>query len=192
MDSTLVYAVAYGCLILCEIADKAVDLVIAIRYKEGRISNNAQDSVYYALVTFLVTGFLITSLRIILYIRRIKLSPGDDDDDDDEDDEDETGAAISLWINLSKALFEAFPQTTIAQFYFGNCAQAGNIKALVQAFDVFSIFPFVMFVCHSIYYYCANEETNGITVMIMVIAFIFSVVGFVFACISINDFNERC
>lgn len=186
MDSTLVYAVAYGCLILCEIADKAVDLVITIRYKEGRTSNNPQDSVYYALVTFLATGFLITSLRIILYLRRIKLSPEDDDD------QDETRDAINLWTSFSKALFEAFPQTTIAQFYFGNCAQTGNIKTLVQAFDVFSIFPFIMFVCHSIYYYCAYEETNGITVVIMIIAFIFSVVGFVFACISINDFNDRC
>ena len=179
MDSTLAYAVAYGCLILCEIADKAVDLVITMRYKEGRISNNAQDSVNYALVTFLATGFLITSLRVILYIRRIKLSPEDDDD------QDETHAAINLWINLSKALFEVFPQTTIAQFYFGNCAKTDNKKTLVQ---VFSIFPFVMSVCYSFYYYC----TNGITVMVMVIAFIFSVVGFVFACISIKDFNERC
>ena len=115
--------------------------------KEGRISNNPQDSVYYALVTFLATGFLISSLRIILYLRTIKLSLEDDDD------HDEIRAAISLWISLSKALFEAFPQTTIAQFYFGNCAQTGNVKTLVQAFDVFSIFTLVMFFCHSIYYY---------------------------------------
>ena len=187
MDSTLVYAVAYGCWIFYEIADKAVDLVVAMRYKEGRMSNNPQDSVYYALVTFLATGFLITSLRIILYLRTIKLSLEDDDD------HDEIRAAISIWISLSKAaLFEAFPQTTIAQFYIGNCAQTGNVKTLVQAFDVYSIFPFVMFFCHSIYYYCAYEETNGLTVVIMVITFIFPLVGFVFACISINDFNERC
>ena len=134
MDSTLVYAVAYGCWISYEIADKAVDLVITIRYNEGRISNNPQDRVYYSLITFLVTGFIITSLRIILYLRRIRLSLEDDDD------EDETSAAINFWISLSKALFEAFPQTTIAQFYFGNCAQTGGMKTLVQAFDVFSIF----------------------------------------------------
>ena len=127
MDSTLVYAVAYGCWIFYEIADKAVDLVVTMRYKEGRISNNPQDSVYYALVTFLATGFLITSLRIILYLKTIKLSLEDDDD------HDETRAAISFWISLSKALFEAFPQTTTVQFYFGNCAQTGNAKTLVQA-----------------------------------------------------------
>ena len=186
MDSTLAYAVAYDCWISYEIADKAVDLVITIRYKEGRIPNNSQDSVYYALITFLVTGFLITSLRIILYLRRIRLSLEDDAD------QDETRAAINLWISLSKALSEAFPQTTIAQFYFGNCAQTGGMKTLVQPFDVFSIFPFVMFACHSIYYYCANEETNRLTVVIMVTTFIFSLVGFVFACISIDEFNERC
>ena len=185
MDPTL-YAVVYGCLILYEIADKAVDLVITIRYDEGRISSNPQDSGYYALVTFLVTGFLITSLRVTLYIRTIKLSSGDDDD------QEETRDAINLWISLSKSLFEAFPQTTIAQFYFGNCAQTGNIKTLVQAFDVFSMFPFIMFVCHSVYYYCAQDETNRLTAVIMVVAFILSLLGFVFACISIIDFNERC
>ena len=45
MDPTL-YAVVYGCLILYEIADKAVDVVITIRYDEGRISSNPQDSVF--------------------------------------------------------------------------------------------------------------------------------------------------
>lgn len=107
MDPTL-YAVVYGCLVLYEIADKAVDLVITIRYDEGRISSNPQDSVYYALVTFLTTGFLITSLRVILYIRTIKLPSGDDDD------QEATRDAINLWISLSKSLFEAFPQMTIA------------------------------------------------------------------------------
>lgn len=184
MDSTLVYAVMFGCLILCEIADKAVDLVVTIRYKDGRIFNHPQDSVYYALITFLVSGFLITSSRIILYLKRIKLWPGDDDD--------ENIATIDLWISLSKALFEAFPQTTIALFYFGNCAQAGNIETLVEAFDVFSIIPFVTLVCHSFYYCCGTEEPNGLTLLIAALAVIVSVIGFVFACISISDFNERC
>ena len=210
MDSTLVYAVVFGCLILCEIADKAVDLVVTIRYKDGRIFNHPQDSVYYALITFLVSGFLITSSRIILYLKRIKLWPGDDDD--------ENIATIDLWISLSKALFEAFPQTTtvqfyfgncaqtgnaktlvqafpqttIALFYFGNCAQAGNIETLVEAFDVFSIIPFVTLVCHSFYYCCGTEEPNGLTLLIAALAVIVSVIGFVFACISISDFNEHC
>ena len=184
MDSTLVYAVVFGSLILCEIADKAVDSVITVRYKDGKISYHPQDSVYYALITFVVTGFLITSARIIQYLRRIKLWPGDDDD--------ETHATTDLWISLSKALFEAFPQTTIALFYFGNCAQAGNIETLVQAFDVFSIIPFVTLICHSVYYCCGAEEPNGLTALIAVLAVIVSVIGFVFACISISDFKERC
>ena len=33
MDSTLVYAVVFGSLILCEIADKAVDLVVTVTPK---------------------------------------------------------------------------------------------------------------------------------------------------------------
>ena len=121
-----------------------------------------------------------------MYIWRIRLSPGDDDD------QEETHDAINLGINLSKALFEAFPQTAIARFYFGSYAKTDNIKTLVQAFDVFSMFPFIMFVCYSVYYCCAHEETNRLTVVIMVITVVFSVVGFVFASISITEFNELC
>ncbi|KAJ7356301.1 hypothetical protein OS493_025410 [Desmophyllum pertusum] len=178
----------HSCLIVYEIVDKLVDFAIVRKYEEGNLSlSNPKDSVYDALFTFFVIGLNITIIRTILYLWRIQLYRTGDDS------QDRTHDAINLWMSLAKALFEAFPQSTIAKFFFGDCATTDGMKILVQAFDVFSILPFIMFVCYLFYYYCEHDEgPNRITVIVMVITFIFSVVGFIFACLSINDYNERC
>lgn len=179
----------HGCLILYEIADKLVDLFVANNYQDGNISNDPQDSVHKALMAFFVIGLHVTIPRVMLYLWRIHLYRTGDDS------KDKTHTAINLWMSLAKVWLEAFPQSTIAKFFFGNCALKDNIKTLVQAFDVFSIFPFIMFVCYTFYHYCAQEEgptCNGATTFILAITFILSIVGTIFAGISINDFNDRC
>ena len=178
----------YGCLIAYEIADKLVDFVITSEYEEGNISDNPKDSVHDALNAFFHIGLLITTIRTILYAWIIQLYGRNGDDSHGKKYD-----AINLWMSLAKALFEAFPQATIAKFFFGDCAATDSMKTLVQAFGVFSIFPFIMFVWHLFYYYCKHDEgPSQVTVFIMFITFIFSVVGFIFACLSINAFNERC
>ena len=176
-----------GSLIAYEVADKLVDLIVANNYEDGNISNDPQGSVHTALMVFLVIGLHVTIVRVALYLWRIHLYRTRDDS------KDETHAAFNLWMSLAKVWLEAFPQSTIAKFYFGNCALYDNIKTLVQAFDVFSIFPFFMFICYTYYYYCALEKgSNRATTFVLAVTFILAIVGVIFAGISINDFNDRC
>ena len=86
-------------------------------------------------------GLHVTTVRVVLYLWKIHLYCTRDDG------KDETHAAFNLRMSLAKVWLEAFPQSTIAKFYFGNCALYDNIKTLVQAFDVLSIFPaFIMLI----------------------------------------------
>jgi len=164
-----------------------VDLFVANNYEDGNISYDPKGSVHTARMVFFVIGLHVTIARVGLYLWRIHLYRTGDDS------KDETHTAINLWMSLAKVWLEAFPQSTIAKFYFGNCALKDNIKVLVQAFDVFSIFPFIMFVCYTFYYCCALEEgSNRATTCVLAITFILSIVGITFAGMSINDFNDRC
>ena len=175
----------HGALILYEIADKLVDLFVANNYDDGNISDDPRGSVHTALTVFFYIGLHITIARVGLYLWRIQLYRIEDGG------AAETHLAINLWMSLAKTWLEAFPQATIAKFYFGNCAPKDDIKTLVQAFDVFSIFPFIMFVCY-MFYYCTALEPNGATKFVLVVTFILSILGIIFAGISINDFNDRC
>ncbi|KAJ7390384.1 hypothetical protein OS493_025637 [Desmophyllum pertusum] len=188
MESSFICTLFLCCLIIYEIADKLVDFAIAAQYiNKGDLSNNPKDSVSVALFVFFAIGLHITIVRTILYAWRIQLYRTGDES------QDKTHDSINLWMSLTKALLEAFPQATIAKFFFGDCATTDWMKTQVQAFDVFSIFPFVMFVFYLFYYYREHDERpNRATVFIMVITFIFSVVGFIFACLSIHAFNEPC
>lgn len=177
----------HGCLIVCEIADKLVDLIVAYNYQVGNISNDPQDSVHNALMVFFVIGLMVSTARVMLYLWKIHLYRTDDVR------RDKTHEAISLWMSLVKVWLEAFPQSTIAMFFFGHCALTDSIKLLVKVFDIFSIYPFIMFVCYAFSYCCAHEEgPNRATTFILAIRFILSIVGTIFAVISLNDFDDRC
>ena len=177
----------HGCLILHEIVDKLVDFFVANNYAVGNISDDPQYSVYTALMVFFVIGLITTIVRGGLYLWRIHFYCTGDDREDD------THAAINLWMSLAKVWLEAFPQSTIAKFSFGNCVLKENIKALIIVFDVFSIIPFIMFVCYAFYYCCALERRpNPTTTLILAVTFILSMVGIIFAGISIADFNDSC
>ena len=175
----------HGSLIFYEIADRLVDLFVANNYDDGNISDDPRGSVQTALMVFFAIGLIITVANVVLYLGRIKLySTG-------VSEEGETHLTINLWMSLAKVWLEAFPQATIAKFYFGNCASNDGIKTLVQAFDVFSIFPFIMFVGY-MFCYCAGLKPNGATKFLLAVTFILSILGIIFAGISINDFSDRC
>ncbi|XP_078358692.1 uncharacterized protein LOC144643353 [Oculina patagonica] len=177
----------HGCLIFYEVADKLVDFFVVGEYGNGRVTNDPKDSVDDALMAFFVIGLHVTILRVGLYLWRIQLYRTGDDS------RDETHNAINLWMSSAKVLLEAFPQSTIAKFYFGTCAPTGSNDSLVKAFDAFSIIAFILFLCYFVYCYCLQSEgANRATTVIMVITFLFSVVGMIFAGISLNDFTEHC
>lgn len=100
-------------------------------------------------------------------------------------------------MSFPKVWLEAFPQATIATFYFVNCESKENVKSLVQAFDVFSMSPFIMFICFTFHYCCTHEEGHYRITMIFVLAVtsILSIVGIIFAGISMTGFdafNDSC
>lgn len=175
------------CLMAYEIADRLVDFFIAENYDDGSIISNPKKSVQAALTAFFAIGLPMTVLRVVFYLQRMQLYRTGDES------KDKTHHAINLWMSWAKTLFEAFPQATIAKFCFGDCAETDGTKTLVQAFNVFSIFPFIMFVCYVSFYYRAYvEETNRVMVYSVVMTFIFCRTGCIFAGISITDFNELC
>ena len=61
----------------------------------------------------------------------------------------------------------------------------------IPKFAVFSIFPFIMFVGY-MFCYCAGLKPNGATKFLLAVTFILSILGIIFAGISINDFSDRC
>jgi len=186
-DNNYCCVLVHCCLLFYEAIDKLVDVLVFTSYKDGNISNDPQDSVHTALFVFFIIGLLLSIQRIGLYCWRIYLYRADDNS------LDESRIPTNLWFSFAKVWLEAFPQSTIAKFFFGNCALKENAKTLVQAFDVFSMSPFIMFVCYTFYYCCALEEGHYlITTIVLAITFILSIVGIIFAGISINDFNDRC
>ena len=185
----------HGCLIFFEIVDKFVDYVILMKYKEGKISNNPQEDVYYAFAAFFFTGILISLARSALSLREIKqlCCIGNYS-------KDKTNAAIHLWMSLAKVWFEAFPQAIIVKFGFEDCATTDDIKIWGQAFGFFSLLPIIVFIFHVVSYYCYqccqkrhyDDGPNLLTGCAMFLTLISSVVGTGFAVISIIDFNKRC
>lgn len=176
----------HGCLITYEVVDKIVDLVVANEYENGQIAKDPEDSVHDALMAFFVIGLHITILRVALYLWRIQLYRTGDDS------RDETHNVVNLWTSSVKVWLEAFPQSTIAQYYFGDCAPEHSNGLFVRVFDFFSIIAFLLFLGYLANYYCTqeNEVHRAITVL-MFITFLLSVVGMIFAGKSMNDFEGR-
>lgn len=179
---------AHGCLIFYEIADKLVDLLVLRDYKDGNISDDPpEDSVTKALIAFLVIGLLLSIQRVLVYLLRIYLYRTDDNS------LDESRIPTNLWFSFAKVWLEAFPQATIAAFHFGNCAPTGGATTVVHLFGVFSMSPFIMFVCFTFHYYCTHEEGHyRITTFVLAATLILSIMGIIFAGISINAFSNRC
>ena len=175
------------CLIVYEGIDKLVDMIVVSSYKGGNISDDPQDSVTIALFVFFIIGLLLTIQRMGMYCWRIFLYRADNNS------LDESRRPTNLWFSFAKVWLEAFPQSTIAKFYFGNCAFKENTKTLVRAFDFFSLSPFIMFMYFTFHYYCTHEEGHYlITTLVLAVTFILSIVGIIFAGISMTDFNNSC
>ena len=178
---------AHGCLIVYEIADKLVDLLVVNDYKDGNISDDPQDSVTKALIAILVIGVLLSIQRVFVYLLRMHHYRTNDNT------LDETRIPTNLWFSFAKVWLEAFPQATIAAFHFGNCASKESATNVVNLFGVFSMSPFIMFVCFTFHYYCTHEGGHyRITTLVLAATFILSIIGVIFAGISMDAFSNPC
>ena len=176
-------------LVAYEIADKLVDVFTANNYKDGIIANNPKESVYIALMVIFCLSLPVTALRVFLYLFRRHLYRSGDDSND------KVHHAINMLMSWAKMLFEAFPQATIAMFYFGGCAPTSSTQTTVQAFNAFSIFPFIMFIFYVVSYFYAYVEMGDRVMaysITLFIQFLICLIGCIFAGISINKFNEPC
>lgn len=171
-----------------EIVDRLVDFFMVSNYAKGDISNNPKKSVAWVLGVLWTITLPMTVLRVFFYYQRLKLLRSGDYS------EDEKSVIIDLRMSWAKTLVEAFPQATIAKFYFGDCAPKDSARLMVQVFDVFSIFPFLMFTFYFCIYSCSYlEEQNRVKVYsAAVITLLCCLIGCIFAGISITDFNTTC
>ena len=176
-----------------EIVDKVVDAVILKKYKEGKLSNNPQENVYYALDAFFFIGLFISLARSALSLRAIKQHCCTSNYD-----KGKTNEAIHFWMSLAKLWLEAFPQAMFGRFFFGDCATTDAMKSWGQAFGFFSLLPFIVFVFHLVYHCCPyckyqyDEEPKPLTLLVVFTTLMGSLLGSVCAVLSIIAFTERC
>lgn len=201
-------------MILFEILDKYVDIAAAVEYHKGRLFYNPNESVYRALLAFTIIGGIISFIiRIPLYVWRIYLNcTGNKSYDKCYDD-------FSLGTQSIKVILEVFPQSVIAKFYFVHCPikkYGWGIWLLDPAFDGFCGAPFIVFLCYLCFYGCKhilrikccdgrdeNEESLknvfircttllcSCFVSVLFITVALSVVGLVFASLSLSEFSKR-
>ncbi len=119
-------------MIAYEILDKIVDIATAVEYYKGRFDSR-KGSVYEALLAFVIIGSIISTARISLYVWGIFLNCKNDDSQDKRYD------YIDLGMHSVKVIFEAFPQSVIANF-FVHCPikkYGWGMKILDPTFDTF-------------------------------------------------------
>lgn len=159
--------------VIHEIADKAFDLLTTITYHNEKLFYHPKESVYAALVVFLIIGWVVSVVLIYLYGRKI-YGYTEDSEIPFED--------CSICVNAFKIVFEAFPQSVIAKFVFNGCPiKTSEWKFLDTSFDVFCGTPFVFFFISS-YCCCGRGSENGKRMFhIMASTAVISIVGLGFA-----------
>ena len=183
-------------MIVYEILDKFTDIATAVVYYRGRFESR-KESVYEALLAFTIIGGIISAVRISLYIWRIHLNRKNDESRDKVYDN------LDLGVISVKVVLEAFPQSLIANF-FVHCPikkYGWGTKILDPTFDAFSGMPFIIFwislrcYCCKYPFKCDDEPARKkayILPIAMSFTFVVSVVGIVFAGLSLGEFANRC
>ena len=196
-ERDLLSSVLYGFFIIVEIADRVVDGFILTNYEAGEISNDWNKNVNIALTVFMVIGFFITLLHAVTSGCRIVTLCCEGDCS-----KGRTDRTIKIWMSLLKVLLEAFSQTIISHFYFGDCAKTSDLRILGIAFNSFSLLPFIMYAFHFYTYYsshglqqcdCDDVSIRKVLGMLFhIITLIASVLGSYFAYNSIMAFYNLC
>ena len=194
-ERDLLSSLLYGFFIIVEIVDRVVDGSILTKYEAGEISNDWNENVYIALIVFMVIGICITILHAVISGYRIfKLCCEGDCS------KGRTDRTIRIWMTLVKVL-EAFFQTIISHFYFGDCAKTSDLRIWGIAFNIFSLLPFIMYVFHFFTYYsshglqecdCDDVSIRKVMGALFRITLIPSALGSYFAYKSIMAFYNLC
>lgn len=186
----------HGILILVEVPDKVFDIIIYSMYSEGEIIRNPSDNVTAALLAFLGIGIAISVARKLLCSHRIAQICCNGDYR-----RGETSEAIHLWMGAVKVWLEAFPQTLIAYFYFGDCSTTKDVKHWGQMFGFVSLLPFLVFGCHLFYYSvcydCGKKDKydkgpNPLMVLALMVTVLISLGCIVSTMHLIMTFNKLC
>ena len=201
-------------MILYEIPDKYVDIAIAVEYykestQAGYFTNQKSPCTEsYSLLPLLVASSPLQKFRCAFgestscnIHRQRKLRKA-------------LRRPQSRSTFCERHRLEAFPQSIIAKFYFAHCPMkkcCWGVRFLDPAFDTLCGFPFIFFLVYLCYYGCITckccdkrEEygrrewlKNLCTCCIcfgsvLFITFALSVMGLVFASLSLSEFSKRC
>ena len=183
------------CAIVFEITDKLIDGAITVEYRKGKLFIDHKKSVFDALLIFVITGCFVSLGRIYVYFCELRRITSEGSYGAENYD------ARSLQINALKVVFEAFPQSVIAKFYFVHCP----IKkyswgyGLTASFDFFCGAPFIFFFLSLFWYLwkraiqrgCKMELNTGIA-CVMGVVISMATLGFMFAVSSLSDTYKQC
>ena len=199
-----------------DIRDKYVDIATAVEYHKGNLFHKPKESVYRALLAFTVIGGIISVVRIFLYVWRAYLNcTGSKGYDKCYDD-------FNLGTQSIKVVLEAFPQSAIAKFGFLHCPikkYGWGVWFLDPAFDGFCGALFIYFICvimsvlrikccgegdeyqnlgrrewsekDNVWTYCKTLFCSCFG-SVLFIAVPLSVVGLIFASLSLSEFSKHC
>ena len=190
IERDLLSSLLYGFFIIVEIADRVVDGFILTKYEAGEISNDRNENVYIALIVFMVIGICITLLHAVTSGCRIVTLCCEGDCS-----KGRTDRTIKIWMSLLKVLLEAFSQTIISHFHFGDCAKTSDLRIWVIAFNIFSLLPFIMYVFHFFGLQecdCDDVSIRKVMGALFRITLIPSALGSYFAYKSIMAFYNLC
>lgn len=183
------YTIAIG----YEVTDKVFDGLSVIQYQKEKLFYHPKQSVYGALLAFMIIGCLVSTARICLYIW--KMFCINDCFSGDKDLVDRYNQ-YSVCVDAIKVIMEVFPQSIIAEFAFAGCPiETSNWKFLDIGFDVFCIASYVIFICSvSFWYMCCKEckiEKGTFTFFLTALATTFSKPGSAMAIISFSK-SVKC
>lgn len=151
------YVIAIG----YEAADKVFDGLTAIQYHKGKLFHDPKQSVYGALLAFMMIGCLVSTARICLYIwQMVRIN------DCTACTEFYRYYQFSVCVDAIKVIIEVFPQSIITEFAFDGCPiKTSKWKFLDIGFDVFCMASYVFFMCSMPLWYCYyKDRKKGILV----------------------------
>lgn len=206
-------------MILFEALDTYVDVATAVEYHKGKLFYKPKESMYTALLVFTIIGCIISAAKILLCGCRIYLNCTGNKSYDKRYDGFNLGTqSIKVMLEafpqsvIAKFYFVHCP---IERYGWG-------IRILDPAFDGFCGLPFLFFLGHLCHYGCKHilgikccekrdtyQNIGGrewlknvwscCTTLfcscfgfVLFITVAMSVMGFVFASLSISEFSKRC
>ena len=96
-----------------------------------------------------------------------------------------------------QVVLEAFPQSVIAKLYLNQCPVTGGPSVILQAFEVFSGLPSIVFFCVLCWFFCRRRKEDEFCGSILPTSAIsvvstFSLVSLVLAILVLYEGHKDC